>query len=144
MLTQLFGNTVILTTQFEFLSIDDKVSVEPEYYYTDRFKFFDFWYNPQQNWLPQLAFAISDYYHELSGTPGDKRTTASKMLQSLSDRKHQSKPTEPLTWKKPRKKLRKKQKPKPKPVCFAQSLAHSRLFPPHAHGCSDSSGLPLI
>lgn len=87
MLTQLFGNNVILTTQFEFLSIDDKVSVEPEYYYTDRFKFFDFWYNPQQNWLPQLAFAISDYYHELSGTPGDKRTTASKLLQSLSDRK---------------------------------------------------------
>lgn len=88
MLDKLFGSNIILTTQFEFLSIDDKISVEPEYYYTDRFKFFDFWYNPQHDWVPQLALAISDYYHKLSGIPGDKRTTANALVNAFNKQKH--------------------------------------------------------
>ena len=85
MLVQLFGENVRLATQFEFLPIKDKMALEPEYYFTDRFRFFDFWYNPDQEWLPQLAVAISDYYHSLTGIEGDKITTANHLLSCYSD-----------------------------------------------------------
>lgn len=84
MLESLFGPNIILTTQFEFLCIEDKISLEPEYYYTERFKFFDFWYNPKQEWLPQLALALADYYHALSGQKGDIRKTANRLLASAA------------------------------------------------------------
>lgn len=80
MLDELFGENVILTTQFEFLSIEGKLSLDPEYYYTERFKFFDFWYNPRHDWLPQLATAIADYYHALTGIAGDKIKTSEHLL----------------------------------------------------------------
>jgi len=85
MLETLFGHNVVLMTQFEFLSIEDKVSVMPKYYYTERFKFFDFWYNPKHEWLPQLALAMADYYHGIRGIKGNRTKTANWLLKEIND-----------------------------------------------------------
>ena len=80
MLRQLFGDNVVLRTEFEFLRVEDKTTNEPEYYFTDHYRYFDFWYNPEHDWITQLAIAIADYYHQFTGFPGNVTHTATGII----------------------------------------------------------------
>lgn len=80
MLRDLFGTNVIIMTQLHFFEIE-KEETEPEYYISEGFKHFDFWYNPAHDVIAQLSVGIADLYHRVSETPGDKYATALKIAQ---------------------------------------------------------------
>lgn len=79
-LEYLFGRNILFITKFEFLEVSQKVTLEPEYYYTDGYKFFDFWYNPEQNWVEQLAEAIADFYVNITNSTESFLVVKSRLL----------------------------------------------------------------
>lgn len=81
MLRDLFGNNVTIMTQLHFFEIE-KEETEPEYYISDRFKHFDFWFNPSHDVIAQLSVGLADLYHQISGIPGDKFSTALVIAQN--------------------------------------------------------------
>ena len=82
MLKMLFGGNVAVVTQLHYFEIE-KEETEPEYYISDKYKHFDFWFNPAHNVVSQLAVGLSDLYHQLTGIPGDKYDTASTLAKSF-------------------------------------------------------------
>lgn len=82
MLRDLMGENVHIITQLHFFEIE-KEETDPEYYISDGYRHFDFWYNPRHDVIGQLSVGVADLYHRLSGWPGDKFKTARYLNQSF-------------------------------------------------------------
>ena len=80
---ELFGQNVLLMTNFCFFEIDkDETSVE--YYISARCTHFDLWYDPDKDDVAfHLLLGLCDLYHRLTDIPGDYRETARKLHNDL-------------------------------------------------------------
>lgn len=84
-LAELFGYNVTFLTKFEMLESLDKETDVPEFFFTEKFRFMDFWYNPEHQWVPQLAHAVTEFYCEMTGNDLDRSFTEDSLLELVEE-----------------------------------------------------------
>lgn len=84
MLDHLFGPNVVLLTKFEYLRVPDgPANGAPEYYFTDRYRFFDIWYSDDCDWRYHLAVGLSHLYIDITNQKLDIHDTARQLMKDL-------------------------------------------------------------
>lgn len=66
---ELFGHNVLLITEFHYFLIEkDFDQTKPEYYISNLYNHFDFWFDRNHDIISQLAYGVSDLYLQITGS----------------------------------------------------------------------------